>query len=78
MITVYADNREIQVHVPTLGMSPQDMMSFLKWLEMDASARHSELVDGVVAELSDHVKSVWWSENSAYLIAAHGRPVKPI
>ena len=78
MITVYADNREIRVNVPTLGMSPQEVISFLQWLHVDAPARHSDLVDGVAVDLSEQVKSVWWSENAALLIAAHGRPVKPV
>ena len=78
MITVYTDNREIRVKVPTLGMSPQDVVSFLKWLEVDASTRHGELVDGVTSELSEQVKSVWWAENAPLLMAAHGRPIKPV
>ena len=78
MITVYTDNRELRVKVPTLGMSPQDVVSFLKWLEVDASARHGELVDGVATDLSEQIKSVWWEENASHLIAAHGRPVKQV
>ena len=66
------------MNVPTLGMSPQDVISFLKWLEVDASARHGDLKAGVASEISDQVKSVWWAENAPRLMAAHGRPVKPI
>jgi hypothetical protein len=63
VIAVEADNKEIRVNIPTEGMSAEAIRAFVDWLRVEAAARRSRLTDDAAWNLSEDIKSTWWSQN---------------
>ncbi len=63
MIAVKAGNNEVQVTIPTEGMSPEEVNDFISWLRVESVVRHSKLTPEGAQKLSEDIKSGWWQAN---------------
>lgn len=64
MISIESNDHEIQVNIPTDGMSTESVRAFLDWLRVEAAARHGHLTDETAWKLSEDLKSSWWAQQS--------------
>jgi len=63
MIDIKADERSVQITVPTAGMSPEQVNDFVAWLRVEAIARRSKLTPSDAWQLSEGIKAGWWDRN---------------
>ena len=63
MIAVQADKNEIQIRIPTAGMSVEAVNAFVDWLRVEAVARRSRLTEEKAWQLGEEIKSDWWARN---------------
>lgn len=65
MIAVETSDKAIRVSIPTDGMPAEAVNAFVNWLRVEAAARHSRLTDTAAWNLSEEVKSDWWTRNES-------------
>ena len=63
MIDIKADNRTVQITVPTDGMSAEQVNDFVTWLRVEAIARRSKLSPSAAWQFSEEIKADWWDRN---------------
>jgi hypothetical protein len=63
MIAVETNEHEIRVNIPTEGMPAEAVRAFVDWLRVEAAARRSRLADDAAWNLSEEIKSSWWTKN---------------
>jgi len=63
MIAVKAGNNEVQVTIPTDGMTPEEVNDFVSWLRVESIVRRSKLSPEAAQQLSEDIKSDWWQAN---------------
>jgi len=65
MIAVKAENGQVQVTIPTEGMTPDEVNEFVSWLRVESIARRSQLMPEAAWRLAEGLKSDWWRANEA-------------
>ncbi len=63
MIAVKAENNQVQVTIPTEGMTPEEVNDFVSWLRVEGIVRRSHLTPDAALQLSEDLKSEWWQAN---------------
>jgi len=63
MIAVKAENNQVQVTIPTEGLTPEEVNDFVSWLRVESIVRHSKLTPEAAQKLSEDIKSDWWQSN---------------
>lgn len=63
MISVKADNDQVQISIPTAGMTPEEVSSFVSWLRVESVVRRSKLTETAAWKLSEDIKAGWWAKN---------------
>ena len=63
MIAVRAGNNEVQVTIPTDGMTPEEVNDFISWLRVEGIVRRSKLTPEAAQQFSEDIKSDWWKAN---------------
>jgi hypothetical protein len=64
-MSVVADHDEIRIS--TKGMSREQIDTLVDWLRAEVIARKSELTEQQAWELSEEIKSDWWTRNQSRL-----------
>lgn len=67
MLAIRTENGQIQVTIPTEGMTSEEVNDFVSWLRVEAIARRSKLTPDDAWKLSEDVKSGWWQANESRL-----------
>ena len=73
MVAVEADKHEIRVSIPAGEMTPEDVSALVSWLRLESTVHRSKLTPDVAWNLSEEIKSGWWSANEHRF----GRPTTP-
>ena len=63
MVGVKTENGQLQVTLPTEGMSAAEVNEFVAWLRVEMIARRSKLTRESAWKLSEDIKSSWWQSN---------------
>jgi hypothetical protein len=70
MIAVKSENDQLQVTIPTTGMTPGEVNDLVAWLRVECIVRRSRLTKEAGWQLSEAIKSDWWEENKQRFLPA--------
>lgn len=63
MIAVKTGRDNLQVTIPTTGMTPGEINDFVAWLRVESVVRRSRLTPEAAGQLAEELKSDWWQAN---------------
>ena len=63
MIAVRASRDQLEITIPTQGMTPEEVNDFISWLRVESLVRCSKLTDEAASKLSEDIKADWWAKN---------------